>query len=143
MVILGLKTVKQWALILTLVDASEQPKELFRTLLIRAKTIENYLGSSDKNSDASEGFLVGLLSGISAVFETELESILVHLKLDKHITSALLGESNKLGDMLKNTIGIEQFDSQVFEQLPTQVICQYNRCYREAMKWADEVMNHI
>ncbi|WJG10885.1 HDOD domain-containing protein [Aliiglaciecola sp. LCG003] len=145
-IILGLRVVKQWAMILTLVAESNRPLELFRTLLTRAKTLELYSQTkSDQQHklDASECFLVGILSGIDAVLEASLENILEHLKLNQEIKLALLSQNNDLGIMLKNSIGIERFDSHIFETLSNQEICSYNRCYRKALAWADEVLSYL
>ncbi|WP_340679781.1 HDOD domain-containing protein [Paraglaciecola sp.] len=145
-IILGLNVVKQWGMILTLVSQTKQPLELFRTILIRAKTLALYAEcSQDKllKSDVSECFLVGLLSGVDAIFEIKLENILEHLMLDERIKIALLGHDNKMGQLLKNSMAIERFDNQIFEQLSNQEICLINRCYRESLKWADQVMNNL
>lgn len=145
-IILGLVTIKQWVMILTLVSELEQPIELMRTILIRAKTLALYSKlSGDNVSDAksAEYFLVGLLSGIDAIFETEIEIIIEHLNISHSIKSALLGQENEMGKILKNSIGLERFDGQIFEQLSTHEICLLNRCYREALAWADEAMNLI
>ncbi|KXI29921.1 EAL and HDOD domain-containing protein [Paraglaciecola hydrolytica] len=145
-VILGLNVVKQWAMILTLVSQTKQPIELFRTILIRAKTLSLYAEcSQDKllKSDVSECFLVGLLSGIEAIFEVKLENILEHLMLDARIKVALIGQDNNMGRLLKNYMAIERFDNQIFEQLSNQEICLINRCYRESLTWADQAMNYL
>jgi EAL and modified HD-GYP domain-containing signal transduction protein len=145
-VILGLNVVKQWAMILTLVSQTKQPIELFRTILIRAKTLSLYAEcSQDKllKSDVSECFLVGLLSGVEGIFEIKLENILEHLMLDARIKVALIGQDNNMGQLLKNSMAIERFDNQIFEQLSNQEICLINRCYRESLTWADQAMNYL
>ena len=145
-VILGLNVVKQWAMILTLVSQTKQPIELFRAILIRAKTLSLYAEcSQDKllKADVSECFLVGLLSGVEAIFEVKLENILEHLMLDARIKVALIGQDNNMGQLLKNSMAIERFDNQIFEQLSNQEICLINRCYRESLTWADQAMNYL
>ena len=145
-VILGLNVVKQWAMILTLVSHTKQPIELFRAILIRAKTLSLYAECShDKllKSDVSECFLVGLLSGVEAIFEVKLENILEHLMLDARIKVALIGQDNNMGQLLKNSMAIERFDNRIFEQLSNQEICLINRCYRESLTWADQAMNYL
>ncbi|MCF2950231.1 HDOD domain-containing protein [Paraglaciecola aquimarina] len=145
-VILGLTTVKQWAITLALVAESSRPKELFRAVLVRAKTLSLYsahTSTGNKQVESSTCFLVGLLSGIEAIFEIDMVEILDHIVLDVDIKSALLGQENQLGALLKNSIGMERFDSRIFEQLSNQEICLFNRCYRDALKWADEVMDNL
>ncbi|MEP4892082.1 MAG: HDOD domain-containing protein [Aliiglaciecola sp.] len=143
---LGLQVVKQWAMILTLASKSSQPSELFRTLLVRAKTLslfsDNPLTGGVK-TDSSESFLVGLLSGIDAVFQVEIKVLLDSLTLSDSIKSALLFHDNDLGKLLQNTIGIERLDDKVFERLSKQELELFKKCYSDALKWTDEVMNYI
>lgn len=145
-VILGLTTVKQWAITLALVSESSRPIELYRVVLVRAKTLALYCDvweTNSRNINSSSCFLLGLLSGVDAIFEVEMEEILNHLKLDSDIKAALLHDDNSLGELLKNSIGIERFDSHIFEQLSQHQICLFNGCYREALKWADGVMSYL
>ncbi|MGJ8681684.1 EAL and HDOD domain-containing protein [Paraglaciecola sp.] len=145
-IILGLTTVKQWAITFAFVSGSNRPAELFRIILIRAKTLGLYAERADSEQgkvDASSSFLTGLLSGIEAIFEVEMEQALSHLALDQEIKLALMGESNQLGELLKNAIGIERFDSRIFEQMPNQQICIFNQCYRQALNWADQVLENV
>ncbi|WP_460313838.1 EAL and HDOD domain-containing protein [Aliiglaciecola aliphaticivorans] len=143
---LGLNVVKQWAMILTLASNSSQPKELLRTLLIRAKTLslfsDNPLTGGVK-TDSSESFLVGLLSGIDAVFQVEIKDLLDSLTLSDSIKSALLFHDNDLGKLLQNTIGIERLDDKVFERLTKQELELFKKCYSQALTWTDEVMNYL
>lgn len=143
---LGLNVVKQWAMILTLASHSSQPNELFRTLLIRAKTLALFSESpitGGVKTDSSESFLVGLLSGIDAIFQADIKEILEKLTLSDSIKSALLYNDNDLGKLLENTIGIERLDEKVFARLSKQEIELFRKCYQEALKWADEVMNYL
>ncbi|WP_158969796.1 EAL and HDOD domain-containing protein [Paraglaciecola sp. L3A3] len=145
-VILGLDVVKQWAITLVLVSNSSRPIELFRIILIRAKTLALYANHAAKNGKkvtSSTCFLVGLLSGVEAIFEREMKEVLKFIKLNPEIKIALLQKDNDLGEMLKISIGIERFSNSVFEQLTNQEVCSYNRCYRDALKWADEVMKYL
>ena len=57
-VMLGIDAVKRWAMILLLVSESEQPVEIFRTLLCRAKTLELYAEDMDENKP-SDYFSLG------------------------------------------------------------------------------------
>lgn len=145
-VILGLNVVKQWAMIISLVSVSTRPNELFRTLLIRAKTLEiyaSYQDSAHMQAGKLECFLVGLLSGVDAIFEVGMEAVVGGLQLEAHLKQALLTNDNELGVLLVNSIGVERFDSQTFERLSNQEICLLGRCQQEALVWADQVMNNL
>jgi EAL and modified HD-GYP domain-containing signal transduction protein len=145
-VILGLTTVKQWAITLAIVSGANRPVELYRIVLVRAKTLALYsdvLNIKDSSIDPSSCFLLGLLSGVDAIFEIEMVEVLNHLKLDNNIKAALLHEDNALGELLKNSIGVERFDSDVFEHLSSGELSLLNQCYKDALKWADGVMSYL
>ncbi|WP_133470874.1 EAL and HDOD domain-containing protein [Paraglaciecola marina] len=140
-IILGLATVKQWAIILSLVSVSAAPAELFRSILIRAKTLSLY--SKGRPFEPSSCFLLGLLSGIEAIFEIEMELILEHLRLDESIKIALLYKTNDLGELLNFSIGMERLDNEILQSFDKNEVSALNQCYQEALQWADEVMNYL
>lgn len=145
-VILGLGVVKQWAIILSLVSASDCPQELFRQLLVRAKTL-SLIGESDSSDsagmDAAGCFLTGLLSGIDAVFGTVEGTVVQQLTLDGEVKTALLTQENAMGQLLLKTIGVERFDDAVFSQMTFEQRLLVNRSYRESLVWADEVLRYL
>lgn len=141
-IILGFGVVKQWAIIFAMKSESAQPKELFRTLLIRAKALELY-AVSESLCEPSEYFLLGLLSGIDAVFELDMETVIAKLSLPTELNVALIKRDNNLGEVLKNSIGIERFNTITLESLSNQHICTFNRCYRDSLAWADELLTHF
>ena len=145
-VILGLDVVKQWAIVMSLMSVSTSPSELFRSLLARAKTLE-LIAFNNQDEEVSldplECFLVGLLSGVDAIFKVNMETLVGSLKLEAHLKQALLTHDNALGSLLINVIGIERFDSQTFERLSNQDICLYGRCQQDGALWADTVMKNL
>ncbi|MDO6566669.1 HDOD domain-containing protein [Alteromonas sp. 1_MG-2023] len=145
-VILGLDVVKQWAIVMSLMSVSTSPNELFRTLLTRAKTLELIAHHKQKEQVqvlALECFLVGLLSGVDAIFEVKIDTLVGNMKIETHLKQALLTHDNELGTLLNNVIGIERFDSQTFERLSNQEICLIGRCQQDAALWADKVMANL
>ena len=145
-VILGLGVVKQWAIIMSLMSVSTSPTELFRCLLTRAKTLE-LIALSRQHEDGTlhplECFLVGLLSGVDAIFKVDIQTLISSMKLEAHLKQALLVHDNALGALLTNVMGIERFDSQTFERLSNQEICLYGRCQQDGALWADTVMKNL
>lgn len=141
-VALGLEAVKRWALILSLVLNSDQPNELFRILLVRAKTME-LIAQANKEEEPNSFFLLGILSGIDAILHSELHTLVERLSLPDEIKSALITRQNSPGKLLNHVIGIERFDASVLESLSNQQAYLYNSCYRRAIHWADEVINSL
>ncbi|MCV2884660.1 HDOD domain-containing protein [Aestuariibacter sp. AA17] len=136
---LGLEAVRRWAMIISLVSHLNQPKELFRTLLVRAKTLELY-AEKEKSYDPKSCFLLGLFSGIDAILETDMENLLAKLTLSNELKLALLHANTPLSILLNQAVGVERLDADVLESLSTQQAYNLNQCNRLAMRWADETL---
>lgn len=145
-VILGLSVVKQWAIILSLVSASDSPQELFRQLLVRAKTL-SLIGESQAkqqpNIDVSGYFLTGILSGVDAIFGTKQGTVVQQLTLDDEVKTALLTQDNFMGQLLTDTIGYERFDGSVFAHMSDEQKFTFIHSYQKSLVWADEVLNNL
>ncbi|MDM7861131.1 HDOD domain-containing protein [Alteromonas sp. ASW11-36] len=145
-VILGLNVVKQWAIILSLVSASDSPQELFRQLLVRAKTlalIGERQAKEQPDIDVSGCFLTGILSGVDAIFGTEQGTVIQQLTLDDEVKRALLTQDNFMGQLLNDTIGYERFDSSVFERMSDEQKFAFIHSYQKSLVWADEVLRNL
>ena len=146
-VILGIDVVKQWAIILSLVNSSDCPYELFRQLLTRAKTLSLIGDSKEINVDfahpKSEFFLAGILSGVDAILGVDLANILKKLALPPHLLEAVVSHKNSLGDLLQKAIGMERFDDSIFEVMDDRQLMLFTRSYRLSLKWADNVLKYL
>ena len=140
-VMLGVDVIKQWAQILILVSESEQPVELFRTLLVRAKTCELH-AKSIKLADAKDYFTVGLFSGIDAVLNLTLETILNEIQLASHIKAALVDETFCENNVLLLVQRFEKNPAEVSMLSPERQI-NLGENYWESAKWTDEIMTLI
>ncbi|WP_281561381.1 HDOD domain-containing protein [Thalassomonas sp. RHCl1] len=140
-VMLGVDIIKQWAQILTLVSESEQPLELFRTLLVRAKTCELY-SKSIKLTNAKDAFTVGLFSGLDAVLNTKLETILQEIQLAPHVKTALLDNDNSEHNVL---LLVKAYEKNIalkpaLSQHQQEDLVKH---YWQAVKWSDTIMTLI
>lgn len=73
-VILGLNVVKKWAIILSLVSASDSLRQLLLQSLVKAKTlllIGEDQAKRQPDIDVSGCFLTGILSGVEAILGKE------------------------------------------------------------------------
>lgn len=139
-VMLGIDVVKQWAMILSMVAASDQPSELFRTLLVRAKVCELYANEMNKK-DFQDQFMLGLFSGLDAVLGLPMEDLLEVIPFPEHIKKALLTPEQAPKGILSLVKKIEQNPNQ--EVLETSFIAKLSKCYWDGTSWADELMKVV
>jgi len=142
---IGLKQVKQWAMVLAITGSSKVPKELFRMLLERAKTCELYaLNLSLPNIDRY--FTTGLFSGLDLVLQADKHWLLDQVSLSKEVVSAILNYEGCIGNLLQNVIDLEEGRLEKLESISgesNQLLIDANL---QAMKWTSElipVMNSV
>ncbi len=141
-VMLGLETIRQWTLTLLLSSESEQPQELFRTLLVRAKTCELY-AENITNVRKSDYFTLGIFSGIEAILGIELNVLLSEIKLALPTRTLLVNQLNNDDSLLNIVKAVERDDIRKFSQLPEQMLPQIKACFSQGIKWADELMEQL
>ncbi|BFM51105.1 HDOD domain-containing protein [Marinomonas sp. THO17] len=141
-IFLGLVKLKRWALLITLTSSSNQPNALFKILLTRAKCCQ-LLAEKIDNRLSESAFMVGLMSGMDAVFQVEKQVILEQTALEEEVLSAILDQSGDLGQFLHWTISCEQQAWHNINSLTPNQLASLNRAFLEAILWSDEVMQPI
>ena len=134
-IMLGLDAVKRWAMILLLVSESEQPVEIFRTLLCRAKTLEIYAEEMSENRP-NDYFSLGLFSGIDAVLGIDMNSLVDVLPMNNDLKAALTKNKGYMGQILSSLKAIERGDS-------SSTMLSLNNAYWRGVSWSDELMDSI
>lgn len=134
-VMLGTEAVKQWAMILLLVSESEQPVEVFRTLLCRAKTLELYAEEMNEGKP-SNYFTLGLFSGIDAILGLNMHQVVNSLPLDAELKKALVDSSGNMGQVLSSLKLIERGEQ-------STTLISLNSVYWKGIAWSDELMDSI
>jgi EAL and modified HD-GYP domain-containing signal transduction protein len=134
---LGIVVVKQWAIILSLVASSEQPTELFRTLLVRAKVCHLF-ALSIKHENADDYFVIGLFSGLDAVLGIDMHTLLNNINFPSHVTEELLSLDRGEESILAMVIGYEKG-----RFLSARVADKLDKAYWESILWADELMKFV
>ena len=108
---LGFKELKKWFSLLMIRDiGDEQPKELTRMSLIRAKMLEAMMKQTELKQYASEGFLIGLLSLADVILDRRMDEIIVDIPLDEEIIHALYRDPGLFTDLLIVTEKYEKGD---------------------------------
>lgn len=134
---IGLEAVKQWALILAVVQECDQPLELFRTVLSRAKTLELY-AKEQKLSNSGDYFALGLFSAIDVVLGIDMENIVDELPLSNELKSALLSSDCELGKLLQSMKRVE-----VAQSCGEDTERLLENEYWHGLVWTDQLMERL
>ncbi|MEM7207406.1 MAG: HDOD domain-containing protein [Pseudomonadota bacterium] len=134
--LLGLATLKNWVAILLMADIDEKPTELVTLALIRARMCQ-LLAQEAEIEKPENFFTVGLFSVLDALLDSDMESILESLPLQKELSEALISHTGAHGSALECAMSMEIADSDAasFCDIEAPVI---NDIYLSALKWADE-----
>jgi EAL and modified HD-GYP domain-containing signal transduction protein len=141
-IFLGLVQLKKWALLITLTSSTNQPKALLKVLLTRARCCQ-LLAESKKSPLADSAFMVGLMSGIDAVFNVEKTVALEQIALDKNALDAIMNQTGELGSYLTQTLSCEEQNWDNIHSLSSAERTILNRAFLDAMLWSEEVMQSI
>ena len=107
LMLLGVRNVRSWALLMTLAGIEDQPSELIRTAMTRAKMCELVAQALDR-PDTDAHFTVGLFSVVDAFMNTSMQDVLSELPLSAEVSDALLGRSGHLGEVLDWVLAYER-----------------------------------
>ncbi len=138
---LGFKELKKWFSLLMIRDVGDdQPKELTRMSLIRAKMLEAMIKQTELKKYASEGFLIGLLSLADVILDRRMEEIIVDIPLDEEIIHALYRDPGLFTNLLIVTEKYEKGDWSDIKELIDPYMMEFldvSNYYLEAIDWVN------
>ncbi len=138
---LGFKELKKWFSLLMIRDVGDdQPKELTRMSLIRAKMLEAMIKQTELKQYASEGFLIGLLSLADVILDRRMDEIIVDIPLDEEIIHALYRDPGLFTDLLIVTEKYEKgdwTDIKVLIEPYRMDFLDVSNYYLEAIDWVN------
>jgi c-di-GMP phosphodiesterase len=136
LMLLGVRNVRSWALLMTLAGIEDQPSELIRTAMTRAKMCELVAQALDRpNADAH--FTVGLFSVVDAFMNMRMQDVLSELPLSPDVSAALLDQSGPLGEVLAWVLTYERGRFECLAPAP-QADSMLRDAYVVALRFADE-----
>lgn len=137
-VLLGMEQVRKWATLISLSSNKGKPAELSRSLLARGRMCE-LLAEAMDYPDASNYFMVGMMSDINALLDMEMGSLLEQIPLNDEIKAAIGSHEGKMGMVLEATLAYERGE---WERLSEFEINDnlYETAYRHSITWAQEAM---
>jgi c-di-GMP phosphodiesterase len=137
LVLLGVRSVRRWATLISMAAATDKPHELMVTAMVRAKMCE-LLAKALRAEATDPYFTVGLFSVLDALMDAPMEKTLAALPLSAEVEAALLKRAGPLGKVLDAAVAYERADWERLAalDLPPAAI---RRAYLDAIAWVDEV----
>lgn len=135
---LGLKTIRDWFIIVALTNIDDKPPELIFMTLLRARMMQNLAQKMRVSTDTS--FTTGLFSAIDAIMDQPMDVVLEALPLAAEITDALLLKEGPLGQLLNLVQHYEKGDWQYMQGSGLEAV-DLSDAYFEAMVWARGLVN--
>jgi EAL and modified HD-GYP domain-containing signal transduction protein len=136
LMLLGVRNVRSWALLMTLAGIEDQPSELIRTAMTRAKMCELVAQALDR-PDADAHFTVGLFSVVDAFMDTSMRDVLSELPLSPEVSDALLDRSGHLSEVLDWVLADERGNFECLMPSP-RADAVLRDAYVVALRFADE-----
>jgi EAL and modified HD-GYP domain-containing signal transduction protein len=136
LMLLGVRNVRSWALLMTLAGIEDQPSELIRTAMTRAKMCELVAQALDR-PDADAHFTVGLFSVVDAFMNTSMPDVLSELRLSPEVSEALLERSGHLSEVLDWVLAYERGHFERLTPSP-RADAVLRDAYVVALRFADE-----
>jgi EAL and modified HD-GYP domain-containing signal transduction protein len=130
MTLLGLRAVRQWALVLLMGGIDEHRGPLLPTALIRARSCE-LMAAAKGAAEPDAYFSVGLLSISDALAGKPMADVMAELPLAAAVTSALIDRTGPMGAALSAAIACER------GELPEHDADLALACYADAVAWTE------
>lgn len=137
---IGINEMYKWISLLMLKDLQNvENAEVIKLSLIRGKFMELIATELNDGTNVSEYFFTGMFSFIDVLMNQPMDQVLDGLPFSTDVKQALLGEKNKLGQLLISVINCEFADlNKPINDCPLNTISstRFMELYMEALKWA-------
>ena len=143
LVMLGEREVKKWITLLALAGMGEdQPHEMVRVSLTRARLLENLASAANLGDQKGDLFLLGLFSLIDAVIGRPMLEILAGLPIAYQIKNALLGHDNRLRQLFDVVLAYEKANWDAFSAAAKSAGLDEKavpEAYLQALEWTNQI----
>lgn len=138
LLLLGRKKLNSWTSMTAMSNLDDQPSEMIRIAMIRAKMCEQ-LADHAKLKPIENFFTTGLFSALDILMQYPLEVLLEPLPISDELHNAVVNQEGIMGDALRCTLAYESsdWDNVKFHDLSDNDIHAANI---EAISWANTVM---
>lgn len=141
-VMFGLEELKRFiSLLFTAQFSQGKPRELTTMALARARFCEQMVRLNKQSAEPSSAFLIGLLSLIDAMVDTNISELMEKLPIAQDLKDALIKRQGKLAEYLALCELLEAANWQAAEQLCDKLghdITPVLDCFQQGLQWASE-----
>lgn len=139
---IGLDEMRRWSYLMLLRELQTcESKELIKQSIIRGKMMELIALEIFPDVKAFDAFITGIFSSLDVILDEEMQTLVSELPVEVTVKAALLGEENKLRNLLDTVIAYEKLTVPMDESAP-----DWSRYYVEAIRWCqtyDGEMNNV
>jgi EAL and modified HD-GYP domain-containing signal transduction protein len=136
--LLGVRTVRRWAVVMAISALPDVHDELVSLALRRARMCEMLAGSAPPE-ERETLFTIGLFSVADALLDSPMAEVLDSLPFTEEIQLALLRREGPKGELLSAVIAYERGE---FPNMPSPGVSLAS-AYRAALEWADDADSAI
>jgi c-di-GMP phosphodiesterase len=136
--LLGVRTVRRWAVVMAISALPDVHDELVSLALRRARMCEVLAGSA-LPEERETLFTIGLFSVADALLDAPMAEVLSSLPFTEEIQAALLRREGPKGELLSAIIAYERGE---FPSLPSPGVSLAS-AYRAALEWAEDAGTSI
>lgn len=142
---LGERPLKRWGTLIAMARLGEnQPVELLRTSLIRAKFGEDLAELQEPKANPLRAFLAGLFSSIDALLGMPMENAIDALGLDSELRKAILGNDSREALYLCLALSLEQGEWTKADEYCKALdldLAYVQTLFTQAIAWGDSGLN--
>jgi EAL and modified HD-GYP domain-containing signal transduction protein len=145
LVLLGIEELKKWLHLMVIKNiARDEPKEIMRISLVRAKTAEKLSKSLKQEVNSSELFMVGLFSMLDILMHRSIDVVLKDLPISKKVKDAIMGNKESIySDVLNLIIAYEEGDWKTVDKYCDKLDIDSNsliHTFLISINWGEEVL---
>jgi EAL and modified HD-GYP domain-containing signal transduction protein len=141
--LLGEEEIRKWVSLAVLIElGNDQPQELLRLCLLRARFSENLASKVGYKQQKSEFFFTGLFSCMDVLLGRPMEEVVEDLPIQTSIKEALLGKSNLFKTVLDLSISYEKANWMDFPSLASRLGIEESEVpevYSNSIEWVDRI----
>jgi c-di-GMP-related signal transduction protein len=137
LVILGRRALRDWAYVAATAGEGPDDRQMSLMVVVRASFCEAMAPTYDVGRD--EAYLLGLISGITDLFEVPVENLLAYLPLAPEITDALRGTPGPYASLLELARS-DAFDGAPVDEEGTRALL---RGYLAALRTVKRTMRRV
>lgn len=137
-VVLGQRRLRDMATLLALTGMDDKPQALSHTVLTRARVCAQM--APEGRGNAETAFTVGLFSGLGAMMDQPLETLLEQLPLADDTRLAIVDHKGPFGQLLAAALALESGDT---DSVALAALQPPPQLYLEASDWASQALSEM